>query len=468
MRGLAEAQSVIMEPGFDRSWRRAKMEEALAKIIVLGAGIGGISMAYELRSLLGQEAELTVVSDSAWFQFVPSNPWVALNWRKPEDIKIHLPDVLAKFHIGFDAAGARRLLPEQSSVELKDGRILAYDYLVIATGPALAFDEIEGLGPQANSISICHVDHAAEAAARWEKFCQDPGPMVIGAVQGASCFGPAYEFALMVNTDLRRRKIRDQVPITFVTSEPYIGHLGLGGVGDTKGLLESVLRDRDIRWVTNAKVDRVAADAVDITEVNEDGKAKGQRRIASKLTMFIPPFRGVPCLMGEDGKGLPGLANPRGFVLIDKHQRNPTYKNVFGVGVCVAIPPYEQTPVPVGVPKTGYMIESMVSAVAENIRDLMDGKEPQHEATWNAVCLADFGNDGVAFVALPQIPPRNVNWAGQGYWVHMAKVAFERYFLHKVRKGSSEPVYERVVMKALGIGKLRRKRQPSVPTAAAE
>ena len=82
------------------------------------------------------------------------------------------------------------------------------------------------------------------------------------------------------------------------------------------------------------------------------------------------------------------------------------------------------------------------------------------------MCLADFGNDGVAFVALPQIPPRNVNWAGQGYWVHLAKVAFEHYFLRKVRRGSSEPLYERVVMKSLGITKLRAKRPP--PTAAAE
>jgi sulfide:quinone oxidoreductase len=276
----------------------------MAKVIVLGAGIGGISAAYELRSLMGEKAEVTVVSDSEWFQFVPSNPWVALSWRKPGDIKIHLPEVLAKFGIAFEAAGAKHVLPAENTVELKNGKRLIYDYLVIATGPALAFDEVEGLGPAANSISICHVDHAESAAARWEAFCQDPGPMVIGAVQGASCFGPAYEFALMVNTDLRRRKIRDQVPITFVTAEPYIGHLGLGGVGDTKGLLESVLRDRDIRWVTNAKVDRVATDAVEITEIGEDGRAKTQRRIPSKLTMFIPAFRGVSCLMGEDGKGL--------------------------------------------------------------------------------------------------------------------------------------------------------------------
>ena len=164
---------------------------------------------------------------------------------------------------------------------------------------------------------------------------------------------------------------------------------------------------------------------------------------------------GVPCLIGDDGKGLPGLANPRGFVLVDKHQRNPNYRNVFAVGVCIAIPPYEQTPGAVGVPKTGYMIESMVTAVADNIAALIAGKEPADEPTWNAVCLADFGNDGVAFVALPQIPPRNVNWSGQGYWVHAAKVGFEKYFLHKVRNGTSEPGYEQLIMKMLGITKLR-------------
>ena len=279
--------------------------------------------------------------------------------------------------------------------------------------------------------------------------------MVVGATQGASCFGPAYEYALTAATDLRRRKIRDRAPITFVTSEPYIGHLGLGGVGDTKGMLESILRDRDIKWITNAKVDRIAPDAVEVTEVNDDGSVKKAHKLPSKYSMFIPAFRGVDCLKGEDGKWIAGLTNPRGFVLIDKHQRNPKFKNIFAVGVCVAIPPFEPTPVPVGVPKTGFMIESMVTATAHNIAELASGKEPSHLATWNAVCLADFGDSGVAFVALPQIPPRNVNWSSQGYWVHMAKVAFERYFLRKVRNGSSEPGYERFVMKTLGVNRLR-------------
>lgn len=426
----------------------------MVHIVVLGAGIGGTPAAYELREKFGKKAEITVVSDSEWFQFVPSNPWVALKWRKSDQIRVHLPPIFKRLRIGFNASGAARLIPAENAIELRDGSRLSYDYLVIATGPELAFDEIEGLGPQANSVSICHVDHAAVASDKWEAFCADPGPIVVGAAPGASCFGPAYEFAFLVNADLRKRKIRNKVPITFVTPEPYIGHLGLGGVGDTKGMLESAMRDRDIRWVTNAKVEKVNADSVECAEVGEDGAAKQSQKIASKMTMLIPAFRGVACLRGEDGKFLPGLTNPRGFVVVDKFQRNPTYPNISAVGVCVAIPPVEKTPLPVGVPKTGYMIESMVTATVANLVQAVTGQEPTHQATWNAVCLADFGDDGVAFVALPQIPPRNVNWAGQGYWVHVAKVAFEKYFLRKVRRGSSEPGFERLIMKMIGVEKL--------------
>lgn len=427
----------------------------MSRIVILGAGIGGISTAYEMRSRVGRAVEIIVVSDSEWFHFVPSNPWVALHWRKPEEIKIHLPPVLGRLGIGFESVGARHVLPDRNAVELADGRRIEYDFLVIATGPSLAFDEVPGLGPQANSLSICHVDHAAEAAEAWDRFCDDPGPIVVGAVQGASCFGPAYEFALMASTDLRRRGIRNRVPITFVTAEPYIGHLGLGGVGDTKGILESLLREHDIKWVTGARVDRVEPDAVECTEMVETDKPGRQFRLPTRLTMLIPAFRGVSSLMGDDGKGLPGLANQRGFVLVDELQRNPSYHNVFAVGVCIAIPPFEQTPVSLGVPKTGYMIESMAAAAAENIASMISGREPSSRPSWNAVCLADFGNDGVAFVALPQIPPRNVNWAVRGPWVHAAKVGFEKYFLHKVRSGTIEPGYERHIMGLLGIDKLR-------------
>ena len=422
----------------------------MAHVVVLGGGIGGVSCAYELKQAVRKQDRVTLVSDKPFFQFTPSNPWVAVKWRSKDDITIDLPSVLPKHAIAFSAAGAARVHPNENRIELGDGSSLAYDYLVVATGPELAFDEVEGLGPKGNTQSICDVDHATHANERWEAFCKDPGPIVVGAVQGASGFGPAYEFAMIMDTDLRQHRIRDKVPMTFVTAEPYIGHLGVGGIGDTKGLLESEMRQRHIKWITNAKVDKVLPGKMHVTEVDDDGKTKKTHELPFKFSMMIPAFRGIRAL-----RGIEGLTNPRGFVVIDKYQRNPKYQKVFGVGVCIAIAPLEQTPLPVGVPKTGYMIESMVTATALNIGQLVRDQEPTHEATWNAICLADFGDTGVAFVAMPQNPPRNVNWASSGKWVHVAKVAFEKYFLHKVRAGTTEPYYEKVVMKLLDIGKIK-------------
>jgi len=211
---------------------------ALPKIIILGAGLGGTIAAYEIRDAVKGKAEVMVINDQEDYWFVPSNPWVAVRWRKPDAIKVHLPPIMARKGIGFTAVGAKRVHPEENRVELNDGSSESYDYLVIATGPDLAFDEIAGFGPDGFTQSVCRTDHAAAAADAFEELCADPKPIVVGAAQGASCYGPAYEFALILDTELKRRKIRDRVPMTFVTAEPYIGHLGLDGVGDTKSLLE--------------------------------------------------------------------------------------------------------------------------------------------------------------------------------------------------------------------------------------
>jgi sulfide:quinone oxidoreductase len=422
----------------------------MAHVVVLGAGLGGMPAAYELRHALRKQDRVTVINRGERFHFVPSNPWVAVNWRTRTDIEFPVREHLARKGIDFIPVGAKRVHPRENRIELEDGRSVDYDYLLIATGPKLAFDEVPGLGPEGHTSSVCHVDHAALAGAAWEKFVADPGPILIGAVQGASCFGPAYEFAFILDADLRKRRIRDRVPMTFVTAEPYIGHLGLGGVGDSKTMLESAMRDKHIKWITNAKVAKVEDGKMHVVEHDEDGKPKKEHVLPFKYSMMLPAFKGIDAVAGIEG-----LANPRGFILIDEYQRNPKYPNIYAVGVCVAIPPVEATPVPTGAPKTGYMIESMVTATAHNVRDAIDGKPLTHKATWNAVCLADMGDTGIAFVALPQIPPRNVNWFSEGKWVHFAKIAFEKYFIRKMKRGTSEPYYEKAVMGMLGITKLK-------------
>jgi len=425
----------------------------MAHVVVLGAGTGGVPAAYEIRGLLGPEHRVTLINAQSRFQFVPSNPWVAVGWRSASDVSLELEPHLAKRNISFIAQMVETIDPEHNSLALHDGSTVAYDYLVITTGPKLAFEEIPGFSrAECNTQSICTLEHALLANERYEEFLANPGPIIVGAVQGASCFGPAYEFALILDTDLRKRKLRKDVPITYVTSEPYIGHMGLGGVGDSKGLMESEFRQRHIQWITNASIEKIEPGKATVVEHGEDGSAVKTRELEFKFSMLLPAFKGVDAVAKVEG-----LCNPRGFVLVDAQQRSPKYANIYSAGVCIAIPPIEKTPVPTGAPKTGYMIESMVSAIAHNIAAELAGKEPSAKATWNAICLADMGDNGVAFVALPEIPPRNVTWAKKGKWVHLAKVAFEKYFLHKVRSGNTDPVYERYILKMLGIERLEKR-----------
>lgn len=242
----------------------------MATIAVMGAGIGGISQVYELRKALGKKHQVVLIGDSDRFEFTPSNPWVAVGWRKEKQVTVALPELMQKYGIEFSSEGVRRVHPAEKSLELNDGSFMSYDYLVIATGPKLAFDEVDGLGPNGGfTQSICKTGHANQSQTNFEKLVNNPGPVVIG---------------------------------------------------------------------------------------------------------------------------IEGLCNPRGFILIDEFQRNPAYPNIYAVGVCVA---------------------------------------------------------------LPQIPPRNTNWASRGKWVHLAKIAYEKYFLHKVRAAKTEPYYEKMVLKMVGAMRLK-------------
>ncbi|MBL0094166.1 MAG: FAD-dependent oxidoreductase [Piscinibacter sp.] len=422
----------------------------MAHVVVMGAGIGGMPAAYELRSLLPKEHQVTVVNATDYFQFTPSNPWVAVGWRDRESITLPIAPLLERKGIAFVGKPVAAIDPAANRLTMEGGQTLDYDYLVITTGPKLSFDEVPGAGPHGgHTHSVCTVGHAEMFWQDYQKFLEAPGPIVVGAMPGASCFGPAYEFAFILDADLRRRKLRHKVPMTFVTAEPYIGHLGLGGVGDSKSMLESELRGHDIKWITNAKTTKVEAGKLFTTQLDDHGQVYKEHEVAFKLAMMLPAFKGV-----EPVAAVADMCNPRGFVLIDEHQRSKKYRNIFSAGVCVAIPPVEVTPVASGAPKTGYMIETMVTAIAHNIADEIAGKPATAKGTWNAICLADMGDTGAAFVALPQIPPRNVNWFKKGKWVHFAKIAFEKYFMRKMKTGNTEPVYEKYVLKALGIVRL--------------
>ncbi len=398
----------------------------MTHVVILGAGIAGVTAAYALKAKLGPRDEVTVVSDKPYFHFVPSNPWVAMGWRERSDIAFPIGPYLEARGIKFIHSGVKRIQPDVIQVDLENGDVLFYDTLLIATGATGMAEEIPGLAEHTHSV--LHVDQAERALAAYREFVRHPGPVVIGAAAGASVLGPLYEYAFLVDADLKRRNIRERVSITLVTPEPWPGHLGLGGEGGSRGAVTAALADTRISAICNARTVRVDAETIQVVEVDAAGNEKQTHTLPYAYSMYWPAFGGVPALRNS-----PRLVNERGLVVVDEYLRNPDYPNVFALGACVAQPPVEQTPVPVGAPDSVYSIQKAGEIVVQNIlahiQDAPLVSHVPHRAKW----LSDMGDTGAAYLSGPQVPLRDINWMRQGRWVHQAKVDFEKYFVNKIR-----------------------------------
>lgn len=182
----------------------------------------------------------------------------------------------------------------------------------------------------------------------------------------ASCFGPYYELAFEMDGELRKRKMRHKVEITYLTSEPYLGHMGVGGLGRSRRFLEDEFAERDIRTVTNQAIDEITPDQI---------------RLA-------------------------GGGNARGFIPADNHYRHPDHANIYTVGVAMALASAEPTPVPTGVPKTGFMTVRMAKAAAANITADIRNSPPPCIKELSVVCLMDMGRTAALMIADPVLPPR--------------------------------------------------------------
>jgi sulfide:quinone oxidoreductase len=398
----------------------------MTHVVILGAGIAGVSAAYALKAKLGPRDEVTVVSDKPYFHFVPSNPWVAMGWRERSDIAFPIGPYLESRGIKFIHSGVKRIQPDVIQVDLENGDVLFYDYLLIATGVTGMTDEIPGLAEHTHSV--IHIDQAERALAAYREFVRHPGPIVIGAAAGASVLGPLYEYAFLVDADLKRRNIRERVPITLVTPEPWPGHLGLGGEGASRGALTAALMDTKISVICNARTLRVEPDTIHLVELDAAGNEKQTHTLPYAYSMYWPAFGGVPGV-----RSATGLVNERGLVVVDEYLRNPDYPNVFALGACVAQPPVEATPVPVGAPDSVYSITKASEIVVQNILALDSDAPLTSHVPQRAKWLTDMGTTGASYLSEPQVPLRDINWMRQGRWVHQAKVDFEKYFVNKVR-----------------------------------
>ena len=394
------------------------------RVVVVGSSFAGLTAALELRKHLHARHEVVVLDPRESFTFIPSLIWLPFGLRTPDDITFPLAPLYERKGIRYINEAAARIDTDAHVVTTTAGEALPYDRLLIATGPRLAFEKVPGLGPEAGyTQSVCNLDHALLAQDAWERFLENPGPVVVGTAQGGSCFGASYEFLFNVHHRIKKAGLADVAPVTFVSAEPYLGHFGLGGVGDSAKRVTSFFDRLGIEGLPNTV----------ITEARDgELELESGRTLPFAYAMIVPPFTGVDAVRDADG-----LANPMGFVPVDDEFRHPQQRDVYAAGVAIAIAPPQPTAVPAGVPKTGQMSETMAKVAAHNIAaDIQGGARRELPlAELAAICVLDAGNNGIVFKADKVLGDGDHARVMAGPQAHWAKLAFERYFLASRKRG---------------------------------
>jgi len=436
----------------------------MSRLLILGAGIAGHTAAMHARHRLPASHEVVVVSPNSQWNWIPSNIWVGTGYMKPEQVTFPLAPVYAKLGIPFHQARAVSLHPdgaedhphpfvtvEYTSPERRgQSERIDYDFLINATGPRLNFSATKGLGPEANSLSVCTYGHAAQTAEALRGTIDrmkrgEPQTLLIGTGHGTcTCQGAAFEYLFNVEFELRRQGVRDKARLIWISNEAELGDFGMGGMFVRRGgyvthsrvFTESLYTERGVEWITRAHVREVGAGETAYETL--DGE---QRTVKHDFAMLLPPFTGVGLKAFDvHGTEITGdLFAPSQFMFVDGNYQkkpyeewspadwpetyqSPKYPNLFAVGIAFAPPHPISKPMtsPTGTPifptppRTGMPSGVMARQVALNIADMMTGRAtaPTRKASlahMGAACIASAGasvfkGSAVAMTVFPIVP----------------------------------------------------------------
>jgi len=438
----------------------------MARVVILGAGISGHTAALYLKRSLRKKHEVVVVSPAANYNWIPSNIWVGVGRMDERQVKFPLRPVYDRKGIEFHQALGVALRPHgdaddpRGAVDIvytdpdRSGETarLRYDYLINATGPKLNFQATPGLGPDANSLSVCTADHATKTAAAFAALIEEMRAgehkrLVIGVGHGGcTCEGAAFEYTFNVEHELRQAGVRDQAEIIYLTNEYELGDFGVGGmafdqqgfVSNSKLWTESLFRERGVKAIVRAHVQRVDPGVIHYEQL--DGTTG---ELTFDFAMLLPPFRGVDLKAYDRAGGdiSDEVFAPNGFMRVDADYSPKPYEewsaadwpstyqsvvadNVFGVGIAFA-PPHpisrprtspSGTVISPAPPRTGMPSGVMGRTVAGSIsRRIRQGASAElgtaSMASMGAACIASAGTglrDGsaAAMTMYPIVPDR--------------------------------------------------------------
>ncbi|MGE5829441.1 MAG: NAD(P)/FAD-dependent oxidoreductase [Micromonosporaceae bacterium] len=339
----------------------------MRRLVILGGGTAGTMVANKLRKRLGHDQwQVTVVDQSDVHVYQPGFLFIPFGHYRPEQVVKPRRKYLSR-GVNLVLGEVDSVDPAANTVTLTDGRSLAYDYLVIATGTSPRPDQTPGMLSQQWRRSIFDfytLDGATALAPALREF--DGGRFVVHIVDmPIKCPVAPLEFAFLAEAYFRHRGIRDRVEIVYATPLP-----GAFTKPVASAELGAMLDERKITVEADFMVERVDPDTKTLVSYDE-------REIPFDLLVT------VPLNMGADWVGRSGLGDELNYVPVDKHTLlAKDHDNIFAVGDASNIP----------ASKAGSVAHFSVEVFVGNFLAHVDGRPMTGSFDGHANCFVESGD----------------------------------------------------------------------------
>jgi sulfide:quinone oxidoreductase len=376
--------------------------------IILGAGVGGLVAANELRKRCAKTDRIILVDRSAAHLFAPSLLWLAVGDRTASDIQRPVRELL-RHGIEFVQGNVESIDPATRSATV-DGHAMAGDAMVIALGAELSPQTIPGLAEAGHNV---YTLAGAESLCRALEEFKGGNVVVLTAAPLYKCPAAPYEAAMLIEATLRRRGLRSKATLEMYAAEP--GPMGVAGPAVTEAI-KTMLRSKHIAYSSNRQV--VSIDPVSRMIAFGDGTSA-----AYDLLAYVPPHHPPNVVAGS------GLGGETGWIPVNRSTLETSFEGVYAIGDIVTIPLSMGKPLP----KAGVFAHGEAEIVARNIADSWSLRSATAAFDGHGACFVEIGDKKAAigtgnFFAEP-IP--NVVLKSPSLWWHLAKVIFEKKWLKR-------------------------------------
>lgn len=377
-------------------------------VVVLGGGIGGHVAANVLRRKLPREHNVILIEKEEKYRFSPSYLWLMIDQREAHQIERPMANlrnrgiVVVQGAVEKIDAGARK-------VRVAD-REYAAGYLVVALGAELVPETIPGLAEAGHNF---YTLEGAQSLRRARKELRAGRVVTLVAGMPFKCPAAPYEAAMLLESDFRKRGMRDRVSFAVYTPEP--GPMPVTGQANSDQVRKMIER-KGIDYFPGHAVTRVDRASKTIEFV-------GGATASFDLLAYVPPHR-APAVVREAG-----LVGESGWIPVDRHKFTTKFPGVYAIGDVTGVPLAIGKPLP----KAGVFAHGQAEVVAANIANEILGKAVEKSFDGHGVCYLEIGNGraGIGsgnFYAEPA-PAVKLRWPNVFH--HFGKVIFEKYWLYR-------------------------------------